>query len=192
MGARLPTFALLTTLGCGLGGCGFFFEPKPDLKDTKTASVASFTVEVPGNWKTELETEDIDGTTLSTLSIESSGNAIALVQVFEPGIDMPPDTVFDTYVEGVLEASKTEFGGVIEVALRGSEEFVRPVMDTTWLGRRGTLDLALLGESVPNRIQTLQRYTEDQTVIIVMQAPLEDWNTVQPGFDFIYDGISAQ
>ncbi len=189
MGARLNALAL-SSIFVSVGGCGIFFEPKPDLDDPKTTTVAGLSVKYPGNWKTELETEDIDGTAFSSLTLESSGSALAVVQVFEPGIGMSSDTVFETYVEGVLEASETEFGGVVDVKLRESEDFTRAILDTTWVGRKGTLDLRLLGESVPNRIQTLQRDTDERTIIIVMQAPIEDWKTVQPGFDFIYDGLA--
>ena len=171
-------------------GCGFFMEPKPDLENKKTATVAGLSVSYPGNWKTELESEDVEGATFSSLSIESSGSALAIIQVFEPGIEMTPEDVFETYIEGMLEASQEEFGGVFDLALRSDESFSRDVLGSSWEGRTGMLDLKLLGENVPHRIQSVQRFKDDKTIIIVVQAPVEDWKTVSPGFDAIYDGLS--
>lgn len=187
MAARLASFVLVTTL-CGTG-CGFFMEPKPDLENKKTATVSHLSVEYPGNWKTELETDDSDGVKFSSLTVESSGNAIALVQVFEPGVDLGPQMVSQTYAEGMVEASKEEFGGVLSVSVHSDKDFTREVLGDTWVGRSGTADVKLLGEKVPNRIQTLQHTDEERTVIIVVQAPTEDWNTASPGFDAIYDGL---
>jgi|GEM_PF-2329977 len=188
MGARLKTFALAT--GLFTAGCGFFMEPKPDLENLKTAEVAGLSVKHPGNWKTELESEDIDGVKFSSLTIESKGNAIAVVQVFEPGVPLSEEMVFDTYVEGMVEASQTEFGGVVDVALRSSEDFSFEVMKSDWQGRKGVIDLKLLGEAVPHRIQTVQKHSDEKTIIIVAQAPVEDWKTAEPGFVAIYDGLT--
>lgn len=188
MGARLAVFAV-TTAFFG-AGCGFFMEPKPDLENKKTAQLGDFSVEYPGNWKTELETDEAEGMKFSSLTVESEGSAIALVQVFEPAIEFTAEQVFETYVEGMLEASKTEFGGVLDVSVHGQEDFSRAVLGSTWAGRTGTVDVKLLGEKVPNRIQTVQHSNDERTVIIVVQAPTEDWKTASPGFDAIYDGLS--
>lgn len=187
MVARLAAFVVATALFGA--GCGFFIEPKPDLDNKKTAQLGNFSVEYPGNWKTELETDDAEGVKFSSLTVESDGSAIAVVQVFEPAIDFSADQVFDTYVEGMIEASKTEFGGVLDVSVHSEEEFSRAVLGSTWAGRRGTFDVKLLGEKVPNRIQTVQHSNDERTVIIVVQAPTEDWKTASPGFDAIYDGL---
>ena len=187
MAARLAVFVVATAvLG---GGCGFFMEPKPDLENKKTAQLGKFSVEYAGNWKTELETDEAGGMTFSSLTIESQGSAIAMVQVFEPAIDFSPEQVFETYVEGMLEASKTEFGGVLDLSVHSEDEFSRAVLGSTWVGRTGTVDVTLLGEKVPNRIQTVQHSNDERTVVIVVQAPTEDWKTASPGFDAIYDGL---
>lgn len=165
-------------------------EPKPDLENKKTAQVGPFSVEYPGNWKTELESDEAEGMTFSSLTVESEGSAIAMVQVFEPAIEFSPERVFETYVEGMLEASKTEFGGVLNLSVHGEADFSRAVLGSTWAGRTGTVDVRLLGEKVPNRIQTVQHSDEQRTVVIVVQAPTEDWATASPGFDAIYDGLS--
>ena len=173
-----------------LGGCGFFFEPRPDLDDKKSAKVASLGVEYPGNWTVEQESDELDGVKFSSLTIESSGNAIAVIQVFEPGVDFTPEEIFDTYVEGMKEAAQTELGGVFDLTVRSDEAFTRDILGNSWQGRRGVVDVGLLGEKVPNRLQTLQRHRDEQTVVIIMQGPLEDWKTIEPGFEAIYEGLS--
>ncbi|MGH1345595.1 MAG: hypothetical protein ACRBN8_28785 [Nannocystales bacterium] len=187
MAARLASFVVATALWAG--GCGFFMEPKPDLENKKTAEIGNFSVEYPGNWETEFESEDLDGVKFSSLTIESAGNAIAVIQVFEPGVELGPDEVFEMYAEGMVEASKTEFGGVVGVSVHSKKDFTRGVLGTTWVGRTGTVDVKLLGEKVPNRIQTLQHHSEQRTVVVVVQAPTEDWKTANHGFDAIYDGL---
>lgn len=187
MAARIAALVLATSVSWA--GCGFFMEPKPDLENKKTTTVGNLSVEYAGNWKTELETDQIEGVKFSSLTVESAGNAIALVQIFEPGIEMGPEEIFNTYVEGMVEASETEFGGVLDLSAHSEKEFSRAVLGSTWAGRTGTVDVKLLGEKVPNRIQTVQHTNDERTVIIVVQAPVEDWKTASPGFDAIYDGL---
>ncbi len=187
MAARIAALALVTSVSWA--GCGFFMEPKPDLENKKTTEVASFSVEYPGNWTTELETDDLDGVKFASLTVESAGNAIAVIQVFEPGVELGPDEVFEMYAEGMVEASKGEYGGVLDVSVHSKQDFTRPILGTTWVGRTGTVDVKLLGEKVPNRLQTLQHFEQQRTVVIVVQAPLEDWKTANYGFDAIYDGL---
>ncbi|MBV1857752.1 MAG: hypothetical protein KUG77_05010, partial [Nannocystaceae bacterium] len=168
---------------------GFFMEPKPDLENKKVAEVRNFSVEYPGNWKTELETDEANGVTFASLTVESDGNAIAIVQVYEPGLDLDPEEVYKTYTEGMVEVAKEEFGGVLDVAFHGEKDFSRDVLGVAWVGRTGIVDVKLMGEKVPNRIQTVQQVTEARTVIIVVQAPEDDWKTASPGFDAIFDGL---
>ena len=165
-------------------------EPKPDLENKKTAEVGRLSVEYPGNWKTELESDELEGVNFASLTVESSGNAIAVIQVFEPGVELTPDEVFEMYAEGMVEASQTEFGGVMNVSVHSKQDLTRGVMGTTWVGRMGTVDVKLLGETVPNHLQTLQHFTPERTVVIVAQAPTEDWDTARHGFDAIYDGLT--
>lgn len=173
-----------------IGGCGFFFEPKPDLENKKSTTVGGLTVQYPGNWTVEKETEDLDGVEFASLTIESSGNALAMIQVFEPGVGLTPQEVFDTYVEGMKDAAQTELGGVFELSVRSDEAYSRDLLGNSWQGRKAVVEVGLLGEKVPNRLQTLQRDREDQTVILVVQGPVEDWKTIEPGFEAIYDGLS--
>jgi hypothetical protein len=180
----------LVLASVALGGCGFFFEPQPDLDNKKTAKVAGLSVEYPGNWTTEQESEELEGVTFSSLTIESSGNAIAVIQVFEPGVDFTPKEIFDTYIEGMKEAAQTELGGVFELSVRGDEDFSRDILGNSWQGRKGVVEIGLLGEKVPNRLQTVQRHRDEQTVVIIMQGPVEDWKTIEPGFEAIYAGLS--
>lgn len=51
------------------------------------------------------------------------------------------------------------------------------------------VDVKLLGETVPNGLQTVQHSNDERTVVIVVQAPTKDWKTASPGFDAIYDGL---
>ena len=173
-----------------IGGCGFFFEPRPDLDNKKSTKVAGLSVEYPGNWTIEQESDDIDGVKFSSLTIESSGNAIAVIQVFEPGVDFTPEEIFATYIEGMQEAAQTELGGVFDLTVHSDEAFTRDILGDSWQGRKGVVDVRLLGEKVPNRLQTLQRHRDDQTVIIIAQGPVEDWKTIEPGFEAIYSGLS--
>jgi len=187
MGIRLQVVALSTTV---LGsGCGFFFEPTPDLETKKTVEAAGLQVDYPGNWEAVVEAEDVEGTMFTTVTIESSGNALAMIQVFEPAVAIGPQEAFAAFIDGMKEAASAEFGGVFELSVRGEEAFSRDVLAQTWDGRTGTVEVEVFGEKVPNRIQTLQRTTEDETIIIIAQAPIEDWAKVEPGFDAIYDGL---
>ena len=113
-----------------------------------------------------------------------------MIQVFEPGVDFTPEEIFATYIEGMQEAAQTELGGVFDLTVHSDEAFTRDILGDSWQGRKGVVDVRLLGEKVPNRLQTLQRHRDDQTVIIIAQGPVEDWKTIEPGFEAIYSGLS--
>ena len=191
MGTRLVSAATLAfTLAAS--GCGFFVEPAPDIDNPKTASAPGFTMSYPGNWKTSTEAEKIEGFTVTTLTIESSGNALAMIQVYEPGIEMGAEEVFGLFMSGVQDASKEELGGMLNVNTGSSTAMTRTVIGEEWQGRKGQFTVTLLGEKVPSRIETLQHYAEERSVVVFLQAPSEDWAKAKPGFDQVMDTLAEQ
>ncbi|MEM6292346.1 MAG: hypothetical protein AAGA54_13820 [Myxococcota bacterium] len=190
MGRRLSLVAAVSTLALG---CGFFMEPTPDVDNPEQASAGAVEVKYPGNWKTSLETDTIEGVEFSSLTIESSGNAIAVVQVFEPAVPLEPDEVFTMYMEGVTEASKTEMGGLVDVGTQtATSPFSHDLLGSSVEGRTATYNLSMLGETVPHKIQTVHTSTDDYTVVVVAQAPAEDWAKAEPGFELIYGSMRAK
>ena len=189
MGLRLPLLAAVSSF---VVGCGFFVEPTPDVDNPKQASAGGVEVKYPGNWKTSFESETIEGVEFSSLTIESSGNAIAVVQVFEPSVPLGAEEVFTTYMEGVTEASKTEMGGLVDVGTQtATTVFSHDLFGQSVEGRTATYQLSMLGETVPHRIQTLHSTTDERTVVVVAQAPAEDWAKAEPGFELVYGSMAV-
>jgi hypothetical protein len=188
-----PALAAVVCIAGFTAACGLFFEPKPDVAKPKTASVAGLQVSYPGNWKTELETADEDGVAISTLTIESSGSAIAIVQVFEPAIDLGADEIYDIYLTEMVSATQATAGGIAKLSRDGAPTpFTRTVLGQPAEGRAGGHTITLFGERVPHKIETLHQDLDDRSVIVVVQAPSEDWARAEPGFALIYDSLARE
>ncbi len=191
MGRRL-SLPLVCLAGLATA-CGFFIEPTPDVANPKTASVGGVEVSYPGNWKTELETSTQNGVEIGMLTIESSGNAVAMVQVFQPGPELGVDEVYGLYLDGLKEAAKTEVGGVLTLESRGApSSFSHALFGQPAEGRTGNHEISLLGEKVPHRFQTIHQELDERTVVVIVQAPTEDWAKVEPGFELVYDGLRVE
>jgi hypothetical protein len=191
MGRRV--LAAVVCIAGFTAACGFFFEPKPDVDKPKSTSVAGLEVSYPGNWKTELASSRENGVEVDTLTIESSGNAIALVQVFQPAIEFDADEIHDIYLTELVSAAQATSKGMATLSRDGAPTpFTRTVLGQPAEGRAASHSITLLGERVPHKIETLHQNLPDRSVIVVVQAPTEDWARVEPGFALIYDSLVAE
>ncbi len=189
MGIRLRDVALLFP-GCVLAACGFFVEPTPDVANPNHETIAGFSFAYPGNWKATRTTTVNNGFTTTLANIESSGNALFMVQIFEPGLPLDPDGYYTTFMAEVQNASKDELGGLVEVETKDASKLSKGVMGEEWEGRAGSFDVVLLGETVPTLVEILLQVGDDQSVSLISHAPKEDWAKVKPGFDLVLSSFS--
>lgn len=195
MGVRLPQLAValsaLSLSSLSIAACGFFMEPTPDVENAKQTSAPGFTLSYPGNWTPSTEVEVVEDTTITTLTVESSGNAVAMLQVYEPALPMSAEQVFGLFMEGVAEAGTEELGGLASVKTGTSAPMERTVMGETWEGRKGTFSVTVLGEQVPATVETVVHVFDERSVVLVTQAPTEDWSKAKPGFTLIEETLAA-
>ncbi len=146
----------------------------------------------PGNWKLKSEMQNEAGVELYTAEIESSGNAIAMVQQFKPWVPLVVDELMVDIAAGMREGAKQELGGVVDYVEGDVVDVERTLLGETRTGKEKRFTLSLLGEKVAHTMQIYPVELEDRSLILYMQIPDEDRGKAQPGFDQIYDTLAVR
>jgi hypothetical protein len=185
--SRLGLVVLAGTLGCHLLG-----EPTPNVGSPNHHAANGLDFDYPGNWTLKSEMQNEEGIALYTAEIESSGNAIAMVQQFEPSVPLEVDQLMVDLTTGMREGAQQEFGGVIDYADGRIVDVERTLLGQTRTGKEKQFTLSALGEKLAHTMQVYPVELEDRSLILYMQVPDEDRAKAQPGFDQIYDSIAVR
>lgn len=188
----VASLALLTSLlGVPLA-CGMFGEPKPDLEGAETFTGAGLRFEHPGNWETEVEQDKFDDLTMTMITVTSKhGNAVAIIQQFQPQAVVDRDQLVVEFFEGVRESMP----GITDIRrLDGGEAEVisQPLLGSEREGRRLRYAIELLGETVPHTVDIVFAELEDRLVIVYTQIPDEDRSKAMPGFERISSSLALE
>lgn len=171
-------------------------EKAPEVANPKAFEGDALRFEYPGNWTIEDQTsEDMAGIAIETLTVNSPGDAIAVLTMTNPsgamtlaGFAEEAITVREEEIkrimgkaEGLAKLSKTR---VSEIA---------PVSDSA-VGQRIRHDFAIsmVGEEVAHWGDFHHFAGDTWDVFVYTQAPHEDWKTIEPGFDQILKSIAPR
>ena len=182
-------------LGLGLSiatSCSLFIEPAPNVDQPKTYSDHGVTYDYPGNWKVSEESMNEGGTEITTITVESPGSTIAIVQVFDSPIDIEMDMLVDEFQKGMSSALSAQFGGIVTVEQRDRVPTERNILGGSREGRKARFDVAILGEKVPHTVDLYGMKLTERTIALYLQAPDEDVEKVKPGFDLVLDTLREQ
>ncbi len=190
---RLLRLALVASLLATPLGCGMFGEPTPDLDDKQRYAEHGLSFEYPGNWKTEVEQEQLPGgVSLTSITVSGKrGNAMTIVQQFQPAVPVDYDDLVGEFVVGVREAMP----GFVEARQLDSGDWPtihRQLFGAEREGRKVRYAIELLGESVPHTVDIYFAELEDRLVVVYAQIPDEDRDKAMPGFNLIMDSIALQ
>lgn len=189
---RLRKLVLIGSLLFTPLGCGFFGEPKPDVTDAQRHTGAGLRFDYPGNWETEVEQEQLDDLTMTMITVTSKhGNAVAIVQQFQPLAEVDPDQIVLDFFEGVREAMP----GVADISrLDGGNAptIRRQLFGVEREGRKLRYAIKVLGESVPHTVDMFFAQLDDRLIIVYSQIPDDDRDKVMPGFDLIMDSLALE
>ncbi len=170
-------------------GCGMFGEPKPDVADAQHHSAAGLSFEYPGNWKTEFEQEHVEGTTITTFTVSSKfGNAVTIVQQFQPLLALDHDQIVLDFFQGV-QGAVPELAKVSRLDGGKAETIQRSLFGAERDGRKLRYEIVVLDESVPHTVDMIFAELDDRLVIVYTQIPDEDRSKAMPGFDLVMDSL---
>jgi hypothetical protein len=187
VGSLLMTLLLITPIACGMFG-----EPEPDVATAQRHTSAGLTFEYPGNWKTEVAQEHVEGTTITTITVSSKfGNAVALVQQFQPRADVDRDQVVHDFFAGVRGAVP-ELATIERLDGGQAETIHRRLFGESREGRRLRYAIEMLGEKVPHTVDMVFAELDDRLVIVYAQIPDEDRGKALPGFDLVMDSLALE
>lgn len=186
----------LVLIGLALGGMdklvGFFSEPAPDLASPKTFSADGVALSYPGNWTIKSKDGGASGIRIRTLTIESPGSTLALVQSFRPAIDVDMDDYLKSFVSGFEEELSSSYAGLIESGDVTTTELEGELAGVSITGKRLQLSLSLLNERVPFTIEIRRVKGEELTLVLVTMVSDEDQAVAQPGLDLVRDSLRLE
>jgi hypothetical protein len=188
---RFAAFVVLA-LAC-LAAC----ERAPDIAAPQAYAIEPLTFRFPGNWSvTRDERSAEDGGEFRNVVVESPGNAIVLVQLYRPVVDVSAET----FSAELMAATVAEVEGMVEIQgmkpLSASGGTPSAVQSTVAGELRDGVErnfvIRVLGQPVPHRARTFRVESEGSVVFLVQQAATEDWARVEPGFDLISSSLALE
>jgi hypothetical protein len=189
---RFAALAALLALAC-LAAC----ERAPDVAEPQVYATAPLTFRLPGNWSVTRDEHSVeDGGEFRNVVVESPGNAIVLVQLYTPVVDVSAEA----FSAELMAATVAEVEGMLEIkgmkplsASGGTPSAVQAtVAGELRDGVERNFVIRVLGQPVPHRARTFRVASESWVVFLVLQAATEDWARVAPGFDLISSSLALQ
>lgn len=180
--------ALAPAAGCQL----LMGEPAADVANPKRYQGHGLAFDFPGNWTQTEETEVIEGIEMVTVSTESPGSSLAIVQQFRPSVPIALDDVLDDFTQGMRESLSEEMGGVVGMTDRSDSSVMHPLLGAPTEGRRKQYTLSLLGEKADHTVDMYAAELGDRSLIVYVQAADEDLEKATPGFELVLGSLVTE
>ena len=186
VGMRTPALfaAVLVPLGFTLA-CGGLGETAPDVASPQTWSGSGLSFDYPGNWSAEAETS----AGFQSVTVESTGSTMVIVQIYEPGTDLSLDVFAPIFVTEMQKAMAEIAGGMIDLEPPKLTTSSRAIAGATRDARTGAFEVELFGIKVPHTIDMYMIDRSSGPILIYVQAPDEDRPTSLPGIDQVLDSM---
>jgi hypothetical protein len=179
-GRSLLALALLPSLACG-----FLVEPKADITKPQQYALHGLKFDFPGNWKATTDVSQESGIEMVSVSLESSGNALQVVQQFRPAIPLDLRDISATFATEMHAETKQMLGGTLDYSNGSSDDVQHVVLGESRPAKRNRFTLSLLGEKVPHTAEIVAIELPDRSLVIYDQAADEDLAAAQPGFALV-------
>ena len=194
LGRRLRGAVLSLVLGAvPLTGCELLaIEPTADVDNPIDYSGHDLSFQHPGNWKRSEESEVLEGIEMVTISVESPGSTLAVVQQFRPAVPVELESVMVDFTEGMREGLQEEVGGVIDMTEKSTSTVTHAMLGQDREGRRKQYSLSLLGESADHTVDVYAAEFEDRSIIVYLQTADEDRKKSEPGLELVLSTLSVK
>jgi hypothetical protein len=165
--------------------CGGLSEPQPDLAHPTQFSQNGLQFGYPGNWSATTDTEPAGAEEIVSVTIESPGNALAIVQHYPAGIRPDLDQATSIMVDTMASAVSDESAGVAGMAPPVTTSGTRQIAGAARDMRTATYTITMFGVDVPHH---LNLYAVGDVLVITNVAD-EDAAMAAQGFDQILDSL---
>jgi hypothetical protein len=152
-------------------------EKKADIKNPKTYSNSGLYFKYPGNWKI---TEDSRSAALRYVFIETSGNAIVIMQIYPS--DAAPE--FNTFVTEFSDSMKRKLNLKSKESVFDTNKIIA---DHKTINERFTMTLLNVEDPHIRIYENVK--TADKTCFLVAQVSVEDLGNVVSGFDLVFSSF---
>ncbi len=182
--SRLSRWLLACLLLTAVAACDPFAARKADVDNPQTFGEGDLSFDYPGNWKIESERETVESFSIVSHTLEPRwGNALVVVQVFTPGVEIEFEQLLSDFRQGMRESFA---GSLIEdrqIDGQDSVEVHHDLIGESRPGRRMRFAVEILGESTENTVDIYVANLEDRTVIVYTQAPDDEIAQARPAFE---------
>lgn len=176
---RMVLFSILTTF---IIGCG---ERNANVINSENYHKSGISFSYPGNWEV---TEDLEENGYRYIFIESPGDAIAKIEIYDKG-----NFKLSEFVELDIESLKSEMPKFFKLSDRGEIKELQKVIGEKLLkGYRYEFNLSILGVDVPHVTEYYMFQSKTESAYISNQVAVEDLSKVQNGFNIILDDFKIQ
>jgi len=184
-------------LACVVGsaGCervvGFFSEPTAQVDTPQRYEKDAISFTYPGNWNVTEETNLENGIEVRNITVASAGNAMVMIQTFEPAVPIELGAHFEVVMTAMQDAVDKQIAGLADGTRGAVTDFERAFLGEQRAGKRGEITVTILGEKVPGLVSMFVAGLGDRTVLLFSTVPDADRAKVEPGFDQVIDSLKA-
>ena len=169
---KLVSIVALCLSFCFLTGCG---ERKAQVNKPQAYDYQQLAFSYPGNWEV---TEDETTEDLRYAFVETPGDAITILQIYEPDFSLSIQEYAENFSTSAREA--TPYGEVSEGIFT----------ELTSESLKETFIITVLGVEVPHERRIVRKAFSGGICFMVFQVAEEDLKKVQPGFQLIERTLS--
>lgn len=163
-----------------LPGC----EEKPDIENPIRYEKDGISFSYPGNWKV---TEDEANYDIRYLFVESTGNALLTLQIIPTDMDFSLSEHAVNFSQSAADNIQTE-----RIDEGQFTEIQSTENHSSWDGIKEEFSIYLPGQKVPHIRKYYHQVLDKSHVVMIYQASEEDFQTVEPGFDFILQSFESK
>jgi hypothetical protein len=180
---RRATGALVLLVLLAAAGC----ERRADVAHPKRFDEGGLSFDYPGNWKASAVTSAEGAVTIRSITVESPGSGLVMIEEFKPAFPVEPKEFLDALLRNMNKLASGKTRGLVTIEGLASRPVQRQLLGEPRAGLRYTFRMAVLGEKVPHTVEGYSVALPGRTLVFVAQAPDEDRRLVEAGFALILD-----
>ena len=177
----------------GGAGCervmGFFSEPQAQVDAPLRYEKDEISFLYPGNWTIAEEVAQENGFELRTINVESAGNALLMIQSFQPGVEFDLGAHLELTMGAMQEEVGKQVGGLVDSTRGEVTDFEREFLGAKRTGKKAAITITALGDKVSSSVALIGAVLEDRTVLLFTTIPDDDRARVEAGFDQVMTSL---
>lgn len=171
-------------------------ETAPRVAQPQSYRRQGISFDYPSNWSVTEDVAKGGDAEFRYLFVESPGSAIVIVQYYRLGMDVSVEDFSADFHRRALGETEdlVRFGTLSPIAASsGRTRSVRAVVaGAPRDGIEQLFSVSAVGVHVPHKYHAFKVQVAPATAFVVVQAAVEDWNLVAPGFDLVLTSLEIE